>query len=218
MGNWVEGQWIWDLNWRRELFVWELNLLESLHEIMNLSTISVVDDSWSWKPDPTGQYSVKSTFLALSRSTSNEVVFSVEEERLLPKVWKTWAPSKVAAFSWQLLQDRFPTRQNLWHRGIIGDINASMCVLCGLQPESADHLFSSCNQISQVWYDILRWLGVVLVPPRGILDLFEAFLGIGMARKDRLGWLLIWHTIVWTIWNLEMMYSFQKGPFLSSVW
>jgi hypothetical protein len=35
MGNWVEDQWIWDLNWRRELFVLELNLLESLHEILN---------------------------------------------------------------------------------------------------------------------------------------------------------------------------------------
>jgi hypothetical protein len=28
MGSWVEGQWAWDLRWRRDLFVWELNLLE----------------------------------------------------------------------------------------------------------------------------------------------------------------------------------------------
>ncbi|MCI08317.1 putative ribonuclease H protein, partial [Trifolium medium] len=99
MGSWVEGQWVWDLRWRRDLFVWEFNLLESLQDILNHSTISAADDSWVWKHDPTGQYSVKSAFLALSRSTTDDVIFSVEEERLLPKVWKTWAPSKVAVFS-----------------------------------------------------------------------------------------------------------------------
>ena len=106
--------------------------MESLHEILNHSTISGADDSWFWKHDPTGQYSVKSVFLALSRSITDDVIFSVEEERLLPKVWKTLAPSKVAVFSWQLLQDRLPTRRNLLQRGVIGDASASMCVLCGL--------------------------------------------------------------------------------------
>jgi hypothetical protein len=62
MENWVEGRWIWDLNWRRNLFVSEVNLLESLLEIWNHSTISAADDSWFWKHDPTGHYSVKSTF------------------------------------------------------------------------------------------------------------------------------------------------------------
>jgi hypothetical protein len=179
----------------------ELKLLKSLLEILNRATISTTNDSWSWKHDPSGFYSVKSVFLVLGCLTVDEAIFSVEEKRLLPKVWKTWSPSKVAVFSWQLLQDRFPTRQNLWQRGVIGDANAisSVCVLCGVELESADHLFSSCNQISQIWYNILRWLGVELVPPRGILRFFEAFLGTGRCKNDRLGWLLIWQTIVWTI-------------------
>jgi hypothetical protein len=46
---------------------------------------------------------------------------------------------------------------------------------------------------------ILRWLGVELVPPRGVLRFFEAFLGTGRGREDILRWLLIWKTIVWTI-------------------
>ncbi|PNX80187.1 hypothetical protein L195_g036184, partial [Trifolium pratense] len=68
------------------------------------------------------------------------------------------------------------------------DASASMCVLCGLGPESADHLFGSCNQISPIWYSILRWLGVELVPSRGVFGFFEALLGMGMGmgRKDRL--------------------------------
>ncbi|GAU37584.1 hypothetical protein TSUD_395560 [Trifolium subterraneum] len=133
MDSWVEGQWVWELRWRRDLFVWELNILESLHEILNHSTISTADDSWFWKHDPIGQYSVKSAFLAVSRATTDDVIFSVEEERLLLKVWKTLALSKVTVFSWQLLQDKLPTRQNILQRDIIGDASASTCVLCGLR-------------------------------------------------------------------------------------
>ncbi|GAU33515.1 hypothetical protein TSUD_386600 [Trifolium subterraneum] len=57
MGNWVEGQWVWDLRWRRDLFVWELNLLESLREILDRAIISTADDSWYWKHDSSGLYS-----------------------------------------------------------------------------------------------------------------------------------------------------------------
>jgi hypothetical protein len=97
------------------------------------------------------------------------------------------------------LQDRLSNRQNLWQSSVIDDANAYACVLCGLGLESADHLFGSCNQISPIWYGILRWLGVEMVPSRGVLRFFEAFLGTSKGRKDRLGWLLIWQTIVWTI-------------------
>jgi hypothetical protein len=146
--------------------------LESLQKILNRSTISTTDDYWFWKHDSSGFYSVKSAFLKLSRSTVDEVIFYMEEERLLPKVWKTWAPSKMKVFSWQLMQDRLSTRQNLWTRGVIADVSALTCVLYSLRHESVDHLFGSCNHISQVWYDILRWLGVESVPSRGVLRFF----------------------------------------------
>ncbi|GAU22971.1 hypothetical protein TSUD_247150 [Trifolium subterraneum] len=97
---------------------------QRLFQVLTQSTSTVremgrwVEGPWlwdlrCWKHDPSGCYSVKSAYLALRRSTTDEVIFSVEEQRLLPKLWKTWAPSKVAVFSWQLLQDRLPTRQNL---------------------------------------------------------------------------------------------------------
>ncbi|PNX75998.1 hypothetical protein L195_g031943 [Trifolium pratense] len=117
--------------------------------------ISTTDDSWFWKHDSSGLYSVNSAFLKLSSSTVDEVIFSVEEVRLLPKVWKTWTPSKVAVFSWQLLhdsstfdevifsveEDRLSTHRNLWKRGVIVDASASTCVIYGLRPGAADHLW-----------------------------------------------------------------------------
>jgi hypothetical protein len=106
-----------------------------------------------------------------------------------------------------------PTRHNLWKPGVITDVDASRCVLCGLESESADHLFVSCNQISYVWYAILRWLGVEWVSPHGNLGLYRVFLGISLGKKNRLGWLLIWQTIVWTIWNSRNNVLFSEGTF-----
>jgi hypothetical protein len=93
-------------------------------------------------------------------------------KKVASKSVENLGPSKVAIFSWQLLQDRLPTRQNIWYRAVIVDGSASTCVFCGLRLELTGHLFSSCNQISQVWYGIFRWLGVVLMPPRGVLEFF----------------------------------------------
>jgi hypothetical protein len=85
-------------------------------------------------------------------------------------VWKIWAPSKVAVFPKNFCRIGCPlVRQKLWKWGVIADVSASTCVLYGLKSESADHLFDFCNQISQVWYGILRWLSLELVPPRGVL-------------------------------------------------
>ncbi|MCH85106.1 hypothetical protein A2U01_0005948 [Trifolium medium] len=44
MGSWAEGHWVWDLKWRRNLFIWELNLLKNLLEALNRSSISEADD------------------------------------------------------------------------------------------------------------------------------------------------------------------------------
>lgn len=43
MGEWCEGVWVWKLSWRRGLFVWEVNLLDSLLEI--LKSCNIVSDS-----------------------------------------------------------------------------------------------------------------------------------------------------------------------------
>lgn len=43
--------------------------------------------------------------------------------------------------------------------------------------------------LMQVWYDVLWWLGVPLVPLRGVLDFFQAFLSMGKSRKDR--WVVV---------------------------
>ncbi|MCI62974.1 putative ribonuclease H protein, partial [Trifolium medium] len=66
MGNWLDGEWRWDFRWRRELSVWEIELLHSLLSVMAKPLLLGATDSWSWRHDSSGTFSVKSAYLLLS--------------------------------------------------------------------------------------------------------------------------------------------------------
>ncbi|GAU30313.1 hypothetical protein TSUD_211700 [Trifolium subterraneum] len=181
-------------------------LFQELLHVVTQSPSLGMEDSWVLTLDPTGSYSVKSAYLAI---TSVEV--APEPNSLLTRVWKSWAPSKVIVFSWQLLQDRVPTRQNLLRHHVLREASLSLCALCGDFVESINHLFITCDCISIFWYNLARWLGFELVSPNRIASLFEWFLGLGVCRKSRLGWLLIWHAAVWSIWISRNDLIFARG-------
>ncbi|GAU20655.1 hypothetical protein TSUD_230690 [Trifolium subterraneum] len=124
----------------------------------------------SWRHDSSRIFSVKSAYLVLTSGVVHNGADS-----LLARVWKSWAPSKVIVFSWQLFQDRVPTRQNLLRRRVIRDPSGALCAFCA---------------------------------PRGV---FQGFLALGLGRKNRLRWLLIWHATVWTIWNSRNDIIFARG-------
>lgn len=52
------------------------------------------------------------------------------QEKVFGHLWKSLTPSKVVAFSWQLLRDRIPTRQNLLLRKAIDPQSSQHCVFC----------------------------------------------------------------------------------------
>jgi hypothetical protein len=181
MGSWVDDQWVWDLRWRRDLFVWELNLLDNLLEILNGSPISVAVNSWCWKHDPCGLFSIKSAYMVIRQSTTDEVSFFADELLFPPKVWKTsWAPSKVAVFFWQLLQDRLSTHHNLWKRGVTTDIGAStyfMWITC-LVLAINSHLSGMLSLDGWVLSECL------LVVSMSVLRFFWAWVWVGKTTWD----------------------------------
>jgi len=101
-------------------------------------------------------------------------------------------------FSWHL---RIGSQPELICSGVITDLAGSVCALCGLSTESVDYLFVTCGVASELWYRIFRWLGWLLVLPRDLVGLFDVLLGLDGRVKIRRGFLLIWHTVVWTIWT-----------------
>jgi hypothetical protein len=123
----VEGG-SWNLLWRRNLFVWEEGLFQSLlGEVEGwVKTVSV--DSWWWKLEDEGKFTVSSSYELLVGLVLPHEFLSETKEMVFGSVWKSPAPSKVVAFSWQLLLDRIPTKDNLLRRRILPPKASVRCV------------------------------------------------------------------------------------------
>jgi hypothetical protein len=189
---------VWNFLWRRSLFTWEIELVNRLRDILLPVRLSDGPDRWWWRVEPEGEFSVKSAYSYLVKEGSG-LVEGVD--KVFELIWRSPAPSKFIAFSWQALHNRIPTRDNLALRGIIRGEASRNCVLCSDQLESASHLLLHCDFAFKIWMDIFRWLGVFVVMPASLSNLFEYFCGCARNKKARKGYSLVWHTTIWQIWK-----------------
>ncbi|CAJ2675195.1 unnamed protein product [Trifolium pratense] len=201
LGECVNGAWQWNLIWRRRIFEWEKELVEQLFQLLHTAVLSENSDCWVWKPGEGGSFSVRSAYLVLEEELSVQVNCDVQETRTLHQLWSSPAPSKVIAFSWKLLLNSIPTRQNLAHRGVLQQMDSKLCAICVGVDESSVHLFLHCDFASCIWYEIFRWLGLVIVLPANLFQCFDSFIGAAVGKKCRKMFRMIWHTIVWLIWK-----------------
>jgi hypothetical protein len=191
----------WNFIWRRGLFVWEETLVNRLYALLNQVRLSDGPDTWWWKGDPDGVFSVKTAYSILFSLVSGEVDQVERVNPVFARIWKSPAPSKLIAFSWQVLHNRIPTKDNLMRRGIYRGDSLGNCVACVGSLESASHLFLHCDFAYSIWLDIFRWLDVIVIMPGSLSSLFEYFIGLARSKKARKGFMLIWHTTLWQIWR-----------------
>ncbi|KAL4318179.1 hypothetical protein GQ457_18G008490 [Hibiscus cannabinus] len=124
-GSVSEGVWTWNINLRRNLFDWEIEVWESFANIlMSFKSNSCVPDSIRWKPNSNGSFSAKSCYetLALNGASKDEIW------RL---VWSSIAPPKVTAFAWRAVHGRIPTRVELFRRAKWTEVGLSVNDLIG---------------------------------------------------------------------------------------
>jgi hypothetical protein len=188
----VEGEVMtWNFSWRRRLFVWEDEIVVCLLGVLESVRFSNNVDSWRWLLASDGCFSVKSAYESLSKDLVVGSNFPMFEAKIFKDIWCSPAPSKVIVFSWQILHDRVPTKDNLILRGILPHDNDGFCVWCGNVPETSSHLFLHCKAASVVWYEIFRWLGVIIVLPPNLFYLFYCLSEAARSIKDRIGFRFI---------------------------
>ncbi|MCH80347.1 ribonuclease H protein [Trifolium medium] len=200
MGVWMNGEWRWELLWRRQFFVWENELVRELGEVINTPLLSEEVDRWVWKPNEEQGFSVKSLYLWLDPLLGPRAITTPLEKFSFTFIWKCAAPSKVSALAWQLFLDRIPTKDNLCHRRIIR-IEEASCAMCGGVVETSRHLFMHCDFVAQIWYAICRWLGVVVVLPPEVMILYGTLVCSGRNKRLRKGFSLVWLAFMWVIWR-----------------
>ncbi|KAK2385146.1 hypothetical protein QL285_072415 [Trifolium repens] len=204
----------WNFTWRRALFQWEEDLVLSLRELLDGVVLSPEEDCWKWSPSDDGNFSVNSAYKFLAKELNNDLVLNGELEVVFDHLWESPAPSKVIAFSWQLLYDRIPTRHNLQTRGIGVSDHPWECLGCVGKVENSNHLFLHCPCAMKIWCDIFSWLRVHLVIPPSLSILFEMVRGSTGNLKMRKGLVMIWHATLWSIWKARNKAIFSGGKFL----
>jgi len=145
--------------------VWEEEFLISLKEDLEGHRREYMPDSWGWRPEEGGAFSMRSCYLKLVRLMLEEEVWSVEERGVFETICKSKAPLKVIAFSWKLFLDRVPTRSNLSRRNCLPPTESMLCVLCGRMEESSKHLILHCHFTANVWESVMNWLDFSFITP-----------------------------------------------------
>jgi hypothetical protein len=126
------------------------------------------------------------------------------------KVWNKFVPLKVVIFVWQILQNRIPSKENLFKRGILTNA-ASICVGGCDSIESTSHLFFECPIAFNIWMNIFRWLGVISVLHNNSIVKFNAFCGVVQGNKrQQLGLSTVWFACLWSIWKARNAKIFQN--------
>jgi hypothetical protein len=204
----------WNFTWRRNLFQWEEDLVVGLRGLLESVVLKVDEDCWEWIPGAEGIFSVKSAYNLLDKELGNEEELAGELEGVFDHLWDSSAPSKVIAFSWQLIYDRVPTRSNLHLRGIRVSDKPWECLGCVGHVETSNHLFLHCPCAMQIWSEIFSWLGVPIIIPPSLASLFEIIRGSAMNSKIRNGYVLVWHATLWAIWKARNNAIFSAGCFV----
>jgi hypothetical protein len=140
MGRIEASSWQWNLFWRREFFEWEVPMFQELLGLIEGFQPLQEEDRWRWKVDSEVGLTAKSTYQTFFLLHRQEGEHSLLQQYCFNNIWKSVASSKVVAFTWQLLLDRIPTKNNLILRGIAYD-SGTVCPLCNGYNESSIHLF-----------------------------------------------------------------------------
>ncbi|GKU96282.1 hypothetical protein SLEP1_g9530 [Rubroshorea leprosula] len=153
MGNTEDEMWKWDLAWRKILFEWEADSAEELNVMITDTRISPGSpDKWLWTHNNDGKYSTKSTYSMLIKDHDG-----LNGASTFKRVWNPILPNKIAAFNWQVLFNRIPTKLNLLKRGCAKGWEDNKCVMCEAVEEDSDHLFLKCRLVKWLWKAYAAW-------------------------------------------------------------
>lgn len=200
-GFWDGWSWKWSFTWRRELRPQDILEHETLLQAIQQTSISPLDsDHLIWTPHKV-EFSVKSFVLELAKSES-QPSFDV-----IKGLWRGLVPHRIEMFTWLALLGKLHTKEKL--ANIIPQ-QENTCVLCGLHPESTNHLFIHCTfswKAWALWTNIwdLKWS----TPPtiRAAYDQWVSPLSGAHFKKV---WASSFFVIIWTIWKERNARCFEN--------
>ena len=131
---------------------WDEDLLEDIFDERDINLILSIPlqnnspDSWYWKYEKCGGYSVKTAYRRIQDSKPGQ------NSSVNPCFWKNlWTmkvPPKVKHFMWRAATDCLPTKVMLRTKRV--EVNI-LCPLCNSDPESTSHVLLHCSFAKSCW-------------------------------------------------------------------
>jgi len=172
----------WDVGVLNDLFI-----AADVDRILATLVSLAMRDSWRWKGDLKGIYSVKHGYRILTQPSN--AMHSATEFTAWDKIWKLPVPPKVRNLIWRCVRNILPVRENLKSKRIwIG----GGCVFCDSSVETIEHLFCECIVACQVWScsDVLQGRGFAEFVETKLLST-DVQHGVRMAA------------IIWCLWQMR---------------
>lgn len=105
-------------------------------------------DSPIWIHTRHGQYTVKSGYHQLTKSTNTMSDDIIRFNKLCSSLWTLNIPPKIKHFWWRVLHNALPVADTLIRRRLR---IASECLFCGEATESIHHLLFQCRVAKEIW-------------------------------------------------------------------
>ncbi|OVA00921.1 Reverse transcriptase zinc-binding domain [Macleaya cordata] len=189
---------------------WNAELIHSCfppHEAKAILSIRLARDACAdkliWTPTTSGVFSTKSAYKCLTQEVASTSFASCSHKFDWHSLWKVkgLAP-RIQLFIWRIFTDSIGLKHNIIRHGIEVD---PICVVCGLENETTDHLFLHCEIAKKTWFG--SPIGYRVVDNSTPLsDLLLSWL----SSKNSIEVFKLGCNIVWSLWKARNRWVFDK--------
>nr|XP_043619869.1 uncharacterized protein LOC122591684 [Erigeron canadensis] len=194
---------IFSWEWRSSsLSMEEQDELVRLQGLLAHVTLSDRPDTWKWKLDKTGMFTVASL---------KEKLSMFGRESLIDRFhWNSWVPMKVNMVAWRANINRLPTKDNIVRRNII--LSSDLCVFCGESTETVEHVLHSCPFTQAVWEQICLWNQISSFFAFGVCDLWKIhqFHPHPRTKNRKKALYAVILVTVWSVWKARNDVVFNR--------
>lgn len=122
--------------------------------------------------------------------------------------WTNLAPLKARCFVWRAMLGRIPVQSLLHERGVSS--SSQICVLCGNENETVNHLFIHCAFSKEILRWLFNWCGIRQQNCDSVLELIQFAKAWGTDSKLKDIWNSILYCYFWCLWLSRNDKIFKK--------
>ena len=120
MGEWFGNSWVWNLQWLRLLYDWEIEDLRGMEHMIQLNEPKRdTEDRVLWHSTEVASYPTKCIYAKFNDSPGSSLPNSIA-----PIIWKNFIPPRAKLTIWLANQKKLKTGDFLVEKGIISQQNA----------------------------------------------------------------------------------------------